>query len=77
MVGEVASDDELGLLGAEVVGLYVVAVFEAYLGAEEDGGADPVAVADEVLGVLGGVTGALALDVVDELVADGEVVDGC
>ena len=70
VVGDVAGGYELGLFCAQVVGGEVVGVLEANLGAEEDCAADPVTVADEMLGVFGGVAGALAFDVVDELVAN-------
>src|SRR5271170_2499387 len=73
VIGDVAGDDALSFLGAEVVGRKVVGVFETDFEAEENGAADPVAVADKVLGVLGLVACALALYVVDEFVADGKV----
>ena len=76
MVGDVTGDDELGLLGAEVVGGQVIGVLQAKFGTEEDGRADPVPVAEEVLGVLGGVAGTLSLDVVYKFVAYREVVVG-
>jgi len=73
VVGDIACDDELRGLVSVVVGGGVVGVLESQLRAEEDCGANPVAVADQVFGVLGGEAGALPANIVDELVADGEV----
>lgn len=70
VICDVARHNELRALGAEIIGAQLVGMFEAQLGTEEDGRADPVAVADEMFRVCCGVAGALAFDVVDKFVAN-------
>ena len=66
---EIASGAELVAAGAEVVGGEVEGVIEAELGAELDGGAEPVIEGDRVLVIAALVAGALAFLVIEEGVA--------
>jgi hypothetical protein len=73
-VNKIAGAGELVFLGAEIAGGQVVAAFQPELRAEEDGCSDPAAPANEVLRIFCLCSGALAFHVVEEFVAESQIV---
>ena len=73
VVSHVAGNDELCLLRPQVVSFEIVGVLKAQFWTEEDRRTYPLTIAEQVLGVLGGISRSLSLDIVDKLVADGQI----
>jgi hypothetical protein len=74
VINNVAGENELAFLRAQVVRRNVVRVFEAQFRANQDGGADPMSPAQKMLGILCAETGALAANVVEVFVANGKII---